>query len=61
MCAWIGHLRIAESLLARLPGLGAAQFAIGNVAPCIYFSPPQKWIASPRRLLPPFRCLVISR
>jgi hypothetical protein len=33
MCTWIGHLRIAERLLERLPGLDAAQFAIGNVAP----------------------------
>lgn len=33
MCTWIGHLRIAENLLARIHGLDAAQFAIGNVAP----------------------------
>lgn len=33
MCTWIGHLRIAENLLARIPALDAAQFAIGNVAP----------------------------
>lgn len=33
MCTWIGHLRIAEDLLARIPGLDAAQFALGNVAP----------------------------
>ena len=33
MCTWIGHLRIAEDLLTRIPGLDAAQFAIGNVAP----------------------------
>ena len=33
MCTWIGHLRIAEELLTRIPGLDAAQFAIGNVAP----------------------------
>lgn len=33
MCTWIGHLRIAENLLARIDGLDAAQFALGNVAP----------------------------
>lgn len=33
MSTWIGHLRIAENLLARIPGLDAAHFAIGNVAP----------------------------
>lgn len=33
MSTWIGHLRIAEELLRRIPGLDAAQFAIGSVAP----------------------------
>jgi hypothetical protein len=33
MATWIAHLRIAEGLLARVQGLEAAQFAIGNVAP----------------------------
>lgn len=33
MATWIVHLRIAEKLLEQFPGLDAAQFAIGNVAP----------------------------
>jgi len=33
MATWIAHLRIAELLLERIPGLDAAQFAIGNLAP----------------------------
>ena len=33
MATWIAHLRLAENLLERLPGLDAAQFALGNVAP----------------------------
>lgn len=33
MATWIAHLRIAERLLERLPGLDPAQFAIGSVAP----------------------------
>ncbi len=33
MATWIAHLRIAENLLAHIPGLDAAQFAIGNIAP----------------------------
>ncbi|MEW5940976.1 MAG: hypothetical protein AB1750_15015 [Chloroflexota bacterium] len=33
MATWIAHLRIAEILLDKIPGLDAAQFAIGNVAP----------------------------
>ena len=33
MASWIVHLRIADKLLDRIPGLDAAQFAIGNVAP----------------------------
>jgi hypothetical protein len=33
MATWIAHLRLAENLLERIPGLDEAQFAIGNVAP----------------------------
>lgn len=33
MATWIAHLRIAENLLDMIPGLDAAQFAVGNVAP----------------------------
>jgi hypothetical protein len=33
MATWIAHLRIAENLLERIPGLDPGQFAIGNVAP----------------------------
>lgn len=33
MGTWIGHLRIAENLLAVLPGLDEAAFACGNLAP----------------------------
>ncbi len=33
MATWIAHLRIAEVLLARIPGLDPGQFAIGNIAP----------------------------
>jgi len=33
MASWIVHLRIAEKLLEKIPGLDAPQFAIGNVAP----------------------------
>ncbi|MCB2178910.1 hypothetical protein KQH61_05800 [bacterium] len=33
MASWIVHLRIAEKLLEKIPGLDAAQFAIGHVAP----------------------------
>ena len=33
MASWIVHLRIAEVLLATIPGLEARAFAIGNVAP----------------------------
>lgn len=33
MTTWISHLRIASNLLARIPGLEAAQFALGNVGP----------------------------
>jgi len=33
MATWIAHLRIAEKLLKRIPGLDPGQFAIGNIAP----------------------------
>lgn len=33
MASWIVHLRVAEKLLEKIPGLDAAQFAIGNLAP----------------------------
>jgi hypothetical protein len=33
MATWITHLRLAEALLAEIPGLDEAHFAIGNVAP----------------------------
>jgi len=33
MSTWIAHLRIAENLLERIPGLAPGQFAIGNIAP----------------------------
>ena len=33
MATWIAHLRLAEDLLERIPGLDPAQFAIGNIAP----------------------------
>jgi hypothetical protein len=33
MATWIAHLRIAENLLGRIPGLDPGQFAIGNIAP----------------------------
>jgi hypothetical protein len=33
MATWIAHLRIAEDLLARIPGLDSGQFAIGSIAP----------------------------
>jgi len=33
MATWIAHLRIAENLLAHIPGLDPGQFAIGSVAP----------------------------
>jgi hypothetical protein len=42
MASWIVHLRIAEKLLERIPGLDAAQFAIGNVAPDSGI-PDEKW------------------
>ena len=42
MATWIVHLRIAENLLACIPALDAAQFAIGNVAPDSRI-PDEKW------------------
>jgi len=42
MATWIAHLRIAENLLHHIPGLDAAQFAIGNVAPDSGI-PDEKW------------------
>jgi len=33
MATWIAHLRIADNLLDRIPGLDAAQLAIGSIAP----------------------------
>jgi hypothetical protein len=33
MTTWISHLRIAGNLLARIPDLDAAQFALGSIAP----------------------------
>jgi len=33
MATWIVHLRLAENLLGMIPGLDAAQFAVGSVAP----------------------------
>jgi hypothetical protein len=42
MATWIAHLRVAENLLAHLPELDAAQFAIGNIAPDSGI-PDEKW------------------
>lgn len=42
MTTWISHLRIAGNLLARIPDLDAAQFALGNVAPDSGI-PDEKW------------------
>lgn len=42
MASWIVHLRIADKLLERIPGLDAAQFAIGSVAPDSGV-PDEKW------------------
>jgi len=42
MATWIAHLRIAENLLERIPGLDPGQFAIGNVAPDSGI-PDEKW------------------
>ena len=42
MATWIAHLRIAENLLDRIPGLDPGQFAIGNIAPDAGI-PDKKW------------------
>ena len=42
MASWIVHLRIAEALLARLPGLDAEKFALGSVGPDSG-KPDEKW------------------
>ena len=42
MTTWISHLRIAGNLLARIPDLDAAQFALGNIAPDSGI-PDEKW------------------
>lgn len=42
MATWIAHLRIAENLLERIPGLDPGQFAIGNIAPDSGI-PDEKW------------------
>lgn len=42
MATWIAHLRIAENLLGRIPGLHPGQFAIGNIAPDSGI-PDEKW------------------
>jgi hypothetical protein len=42
MASWIVHLRIAENLLRRIPGLEAAPFAVGNIAPDSGI-PDEKW------------------
>ncbi|MBI3174302.1 MAG: hypothetical protein HYZ25_11315 [Chloroflexi bacterium] len=42
MTTWISHLRIASTLLTRIHGLDAAQFALGNVAPDSGI-PDEKW------------------
>ncbi len=33
MASWIVHLRLAENLLRLIPGLDAASFAVGSIAP----------------------------
>ncbi len=42
MATWIAHLRLAEILLEHIPGLDAAAFAIGSVAPDAGI-PDEKW------------------
>jgi hypothetical protein len=42
LATWIAHLRLAENLLEGIPGLNAAQFAIGNIAPDSGI-PDEKW------------------
>lgn len=48
MASWIVHLRLAERLLEHIPGLDAAYFAIGNIAPDSGV-PDEKW----ERFTPP--------
>lgn len=33
MASWMVHLRIADILLDKIPGLSAAEFVVGNIAP----------------------------
>jgi hypothetical protein len=42
MATWIVHLRIAENLLERIPGLDTRMFAVGNIAPDSGL-PDEKW------------------
>jgi hypothetical protein len=42
MATWIAHLRIAENLRARIPGLDPGQLAIGSIAPDASI-PDEKW------------------
>ena len=42
MATWIAHLRIAENLLAEIPGLDAGSFATGSIAPDSGV-PDEKW------------------
>jgi hypothetical protein len=42
MASWMVHLRIAESMLAQIPGLDENLFAIGNIAPDSGI-PDEKW------------------
>lgn len=42
MATWIIHLRLAEHLLARIPGLDQGLFAVGNIAPDSGV-PDEKW------------------
>ncbi|RPI85469.1 MAG: hypothetical protein EHM41_10835 [Chloroflexi bacterium] len=42
MASWIVHLRIAELLLEKIPGLDPSSFAVGNIAPDSGM-PDEKW------------------
>lgn len=42
MATWMVHLRVAEKVFEKIPGLDAGQFAIGNVAPDSGV-PDEKW------------------
>jgi hypothetical protein len=42
MASWIAHLRVAETLLGKIPGLPEASFAVGNIAPDSGI-PDEKW------------------